>query len=124
MYGYRSPGRSTNHTTGTVIFIDISAEIFYVMTFIALVVLGMTARGMRCGNVRALQRILFAAWAGADNAGRSGQRNAGRFLDAGHGCGIDCRVCSVRIGIHTIQIIKIAFAAVGSRPIIRVERHR
>jgi hypothetical protein len=64
---------------GTMIFIHISAEIFCVMTFIALVVLGMAARGVRCGNVGALQRILFAAWAGADNAGRSGQRNAGAF---------------------------------------------
>ena len=94
------------------------------MTFIALVVLGMAARGVRCGNVGALQRILFAAWAGADNAGRSGQRNAGGFLDAGHGCGIDCRVCSVRIGIHAVQIIEIPAVSIACCPIIGVERHR
>jgi len=107
-----------------MIFIHISAEIFCVMTFIALVVLGMAVRGVRCGNVGALQRILFAAWAGADNAGRSGQRNAGGFLDAGHGCGIDCRVCSVRIGIHAVQIIEIPAASIACRPIVGVERHR
>ena len=33
---------------GTMIFIHISAEIFCVMTFIALIVLGMAARGVRC----------------------------------------------------------------------------
>ena len=74
---------------GTMIFIHISAEIFCVMTFIALVVLGMAARGVRRGNVGALQRILLAAWAGADNAGgRTGGNLRRRFLDAACGGGI------------------------------------
>ena len=85
-----------------MVFIHISPQILNIMALVALIILLMTSGCMRRGNVGALQRILLTAWAGADNAGRSGQRNAGDFLDAGHGCGIDCRVCSVRIGIHAV----------------------
>ena len=91
------------------------------MTFIALVVLGMAARGVRCGNVGALQRILFAAWAGADNAGgRARHSLRGRFHNTrvgNSGCG------TVGVGVHAVQIVKIPVAAIGSRPIIGVERH-
>ena len=88
------------------------------MTFIALVVLGMAARGVRCGNVGALQRILFAAWAGADNAGgRTSGNLCRRFLDAACGGGI----CVL---IHTVKIVEISVASIGCRPVIIVERHR
>ena len=92
------------------------------MALIALIILLMTSGCMRRGNVGALQRILLAAWAGADNAGgRARHSLRGRF----HNTGIGSSGCStVGIRIHTVQIIKIPVAAVGSRPIIGVERHR
>ena len=91
------------------------------MALIALIILLMTSGCMRRGNVGALQRILLAAWAGADNAGgRARHSLRGRF----HNTGIGSSGCStVGIRIHTVQIIKIPVAAVGSRPIIGVERH-
>ena len=82
----------------------------------------MTSGCMRRGNVGALQGILFAAWAGADNAGgRTRHSLRGRF----HNTGISNSGCStVGVGVHAVQIVKIPVAAIGSRPIIGVERHR
>ena len=92
------------------------------MALIALIILLMTSGCMRRGNVGALQGILFAAWAGADNAGgRTRHSLRGRF----HNTGISNSGCStVGVGVHAVQIVKISVAAVGSRPIIGVERHR
>ena len=70
---------------------------------------------MRDFNVSALERILAAARTITDNrAGRS-DGNA-RRTHGTTGCG--------GIRIHTIEVIKIAFTAVGRRPIVSVERHR
>ena len=88
------------------------------MALVALVILLMPSGCMRRGNVGALQRILLAAWAGADNAGgRTGGNLCRRFLDAACGGGI----CVL---IHTVKIVEISVASIGCCPVIIVERHR
>ena len=85
------------------------------MAAIAFIIVGMTARGMGDLDVCALEGVLAAAWTIADNrAGRS-DGNA-RRTHGTTGCG--------GIRIHAIEVIKIAFTAVGCSPIVSVERHR
>ena len=107
---------------GTVVFIHISAQILNIMAKIALVIFGMASVCVRLRNVGALQRILFAAWAGADNtSGCTGCHLRGRFLSSGFCFRWRCTIC---VGVHAVQIVEISVAAVGSRPIIGIERHR
>ena len=104
-----------------MILVDVSAKIFDIVAFIALVVLLMTSRCMRLLDVSALQGILLTAWAGADNAG-------GSIRCGSRGCFLDGRVghywrSAIRIFVHTINIIKVTLAAVGTVPVIIMERY-
>ena len=80
------------------------------MALIALIILLMTSGCMRCGNVGALQGILIAAWASADDAGRGIRRNIRRrFHNSGRRRGGSAALC---VGIHAIEIVEIAVTAV------------
>lgn len=105
-----------------MILVDVSAKIFDIVAFIALVVLLMTSRCMRLPDVSALQGILIAARTSTDNAGggiRCGSR--GRFLDGGVGY---YRRGAIRVFVRAINVIKITIATIGTVPVIIVERHR
>ena len=104
-----------------MILVDVSAKIFYIMALIALVVLLMTSRCMRLLNISALQGILIAARTSTDNAG-------GSIRCGSQGCFLDGRVghywrSAIRIFVHTINIIKVTLAAVGTVPVIIMERY-
>jgi len=89
------------------------------MAAIAFIIVGMTTRRMCDFNVCALERILSARRAVANDGAGGLNRDTRRFLDAAGRSG-----ASIRILIYTIKIIEIAFAAVGCGPIVSVERHR
>ena len=85
------------------------------MAAIAFIIVGMTARGMGDLDVCALEGVLAAARTSADNRASRSDGNA-RRTHGTTGCG--------GIRIHAIEVIKIAFTAVGCSPIVSVERHR
>ena len=89
------------------------------MTAIAFIIVGMTTRRMCDFNVCALERILSARRAVADDRAGGLNRNTRCFFDAA-----GRSRASICILVHTIEVIKIAFAAVGCSPIVSVERHR
>ena len=88
------------------------------MAAIAFIIVGMTTRRMCDFNVCALERILSARRAVADDRAGGLNRNTRCFFDAA-----GRSRASIRILVHTIEVIKIAFAAVGCSPIVSVERH-
>ena len=88
------------------------------MTAITFIIVGMTTRGMRDFDIRSLERILTTAWAVADDGAGRLNRSTRCFLDP-----IGRSSASIRILIYAIEVIKIAFAAVGCSPIVSVERH-
>ena len=89
------------------------------MAAIAFIIVGMTTRRMCDFNVCALERILSARRAVADDRAGGLNRNTRCFFDAA-----GRSRASIRILVHTIEVMKIAFAAVGCSPIVSVERHR
>ena len=92
-------------SAGTVALCHICSYILYIMAGIALVVCCMALRGMCNFDVCALEGVLSARRAVADD--RTGGLNG-----------------NVRRAHHAaIKVIEIAFAAVGCRPIIGIERH-
>jgi len=105
--------------TRAMLFIYISPQILNIMAKVTLKVLLMTAGCVCLFYICALKRIFAAGWAIADDRACGLNRALRCFLDA-----VSDRSIRICILVHTIEVIKIAFAAVGTGPVIGMERHR
>ena len=122
MYGFRSPGKSKNHTSRNHDLYTHKCRDFLCNDIYS-------TRSTRHGRARcALWKRRCPAKNTVCSLGRCRQcrwtretQPRGRF----HNTRISNSGCStVGVGVHAVQIVKISVAAVGSRPIIGIERHR